>query len=211
MKLVSTLLFTLLLYVSWAQEKNDIGISLGSSNYIGDLNPALSYSNAQPTFGLLIRHNASNYYSLRVAVSMAGLSTTPSNTNSYLPGSQTAFAKMLYEGELIAEIGFLPFNTKIKTSMNFSPYVIAGIGAASIDGVIFPHIPLGIGAKYSFRNRLSLAIELRLHKTGNDLLDNYVNVSTSRSTVHNNDWFTFAGIMLSYRIYNKKGLCPVYR
>ena len=211
MKFISTLLFALLLSASWAQERNDIGISFGSSNYIGDLNPSLSFGNAQPSFGILLRHNASNYYSLRVSASMAGLNSSISNTNSYLPGSQTAFAKMLYEGEFVAEIGFLPFNTKIKPSMNFSPYVIAGIGAASVDGKIFPHVPLGIGAKYSFRNRLSLALELRLHKTANDLIDNYSNVSATRSTVHNNDWFTFTGLMLSYRIYNEKGLCPVYR
>lgn len=211
MKFIQTLFFTLLLTASWAQERNDIGISIGSSNYIGDYNPTMSFSNPQPSVGLHFRHNSSNYYSIRAAVSMAGLSSPTNGLDTYLPGTQTAFSKILYEGELITEIGFLPFNTKNKTSMHFSPYVIVGIGAAYVDGKIIPHIPIGVGTKYAFGNRISLALELRLHKTGNDLFDNYENTFVTGSIVHNNDWFTFTGLLLSYRIYNEKGLCPVYK
>ncbi len=211
MKFIQTLFFTLILTVSWAQERNDIGISVGTSSYIGDYNPTLSYNNPQPSVGLHFRHNSSNYYSIRAAVSMAGLGSSINDLDTYFPGTQSGFSKMLYEGELLAEIGFLPFNTKNKTSMHFSPYVIAGIGAASVDGIIIPHIPFGIGTKYAFGNRISIALELRLHKTGNDLFDNYENLHTTSSLVHNNDWFTFTGLLLSYRIYNEKGLCPVYK
>ena len=63
-------------------------------------------------------------------------------------------------------------------------------------------IPFGAGVKYSLGNRVGLAFEWRMHKTFTDYLDDVSNVDTEglkRGDTSTNDWFSYAGITLTYK------------
>lgn len=84
-------------------------------------------------------------------------------------------------------------------------------------------IPFGVGVKYSLTKRLGMAIEWRMHKTFTDYIDDistvYYEDTESQSGIefeqgmqrgdrNTNDWFSFAGVSLTYK-FNliKKAKC----
>jgi len=50
-----------------------------------------------------------------------------------------------------------------------------------------------------------------LHKTFNDTIDDYSSPDDGRKPfLHNNDWFSFIGLIYTYRIPNNSYICPAY-
>lgn len=75
-------------------------------------------------------------------------------------------------------------------------------------------IPFGLGVKYSLTKRLGMAIEWRMHKTFTDYIDDISTVyyedtqapsgvlfeaGMQRGNRNANDWFSFAGVSLTYK------------
>ncbi|MDD2197191.1 MAG: DUF6089 family protein [Bacteroidales bacterium] len=209
--IVCTLLLASFVISIQAQERNEIGFSLGTTYYMGDYNPNTHFYQPSPAGGILFRRNMSDFYSIRLSALYGFIKGSHNPKNFYLPGETPAFSKSILEVEAVIEIGFLPFNTEISRYRKFTPYALTGIGVANISGDFISHIPIGIGIKYSPVNRWTIGLEWRLHKTFNDNIDGYANVTDSpRSIIHNNDWFAYAGFLVSFRLVNKGALCPAY-
>lgn len=178
---------------------------------MGDYNPNRHFYQPSPSGGILFRRNLSEFYAIRLSGLYGFVKGSHNPESFYLPGETPAFSKSVLEVEAVIEIGFLPFNTEISRHRKFTPYALTGIGVANISGDYIPHVPMGIGIKYSPINRWTIGLEWRLHKTFNDNIDGYTNVSDSpRSIIHNNDWFAYAGFLVSFRLVNKGALCPAY-
>lgn len=199
-----------ILSIGFSQERIDVGAQAGGSYYMGDYNQGLPMYKPSPSFGLVVRHNLNKYYSLRISASYAGLKGDYASLKSYLPGITGSFSKQLIEAEGLCEVNFMSFNTKHLDKDNFTPYFLLGIGGAYISGEFIPHIPFGVGMKYCPISRVTIGWEWRLSKTFNDNIDNYNNVyDGSKAMFHNNDWFSFVGLFITYRLY-KNTTCPVY-
>ncbi len=195
-----------------SQERKDLGIQFGGSYYMGDYNQGTPLYQPSPSVGVIYRYNLNKYYSLRISASHGTLKGSYSSLNQYLPGVTGSFSKQLIETEGLCEINFMSFNTRHLKKDNFSPYVILGIGGAYIDGEILPHFPFGVGIKYCPISRITIGWEWRLSKTFNDNIDNYKNVyDGSQAIFHNNDWFSFVGLFITFRLYNNNKTCPVYQ
>ncbi|RPH33944.1 MAG: hypothetical protein EHM93_02940 [Bacteroidales bacterium] len=193
-----------------SQERRDIGLQAGGSYYMGDYNQGTPMYQPSPSFGLLFRYNLNKYYSLRLSASYNGLKGNYTSSNFYLPGVTGSFSKQLIEAEGLCEMNFMSFNTKCLNKDNFTPYVIFGFGAAYVGGEIIPHLPFGVGVKYCPLPRITIGWEWRLSKTFSDNIDNYNNVyDGSKAIFHNNDWFSFVGLFVTFRLY-KNNTCPVY-
>ncbi|MHC1702666.1 MAG: DUF6089 family protein [Tenuifilaceae bacterium] len=196
----------------YSQEKKDLGIQVGASYYTGDYNQSKILYQPLPAIGIIFRYNLNNYYSLRASASYGGLSGNYSSFNHYLPGTTNSFTKQIIEAEILGEANFLTFNTRNAKKNIFSPYVVFGFGSAYIGGEVIPNIPFGVGLKYCPIPRLTVGFEWRLHKTFSDNIDNYQNVfDGSKAIFHNNDWFSFMGLFITFRLYNYDKICPVYK
>lgn len=206
-----TLLLAMLAIVVQAQERNEMGALLGSTYYMGDYNPSTQFYRPKPAGGLLYRRNLSNFYSIRLSALIGSVAGEHNPDNFFLPGDTPAFSKTFIDIDAVAEIGFLPFHTGMSRPRRITPYALVGVGAAMISNDITAHIPMGIGVKYSPAHRWTVALEWRLHKTFYDNMDDYMNLTDgSRSILHNNDWFGFGGILITYRLINNKAVCPAY-
>jgi len=198
--------------VSKSQERKDLGIQAGGTYYIGDYNLGTPLYQPSPAIGIIYRYNLSKYYSLRLSACYGGLKGSYSSFNHYLPGVTGSFSKQLIETDGLWEINFMSFNTNHLDKDNFTPYVILGLGAAYIGGDIIPHFPFGVGVKYCPASRLTIGCEWKLSKTFTDKIDNYQNVyDGSKPILHNNDWFSFVGLFITFRLYNYNNTCPVYK
>jgi len=195
----------------FSQERKDLGIQVGGSYYMGDYNYGKPLYQASPSAGAIFKHNINNFYSLRLSLNYAMLRGGYSSFKHYLPGITGSFNKHVIESDFIFEMNFMPFNTKHLNKNNFAPYVALGFGGAYISGEIIPQLPFGIGIKYCPLSRLTIGCEWRLSKTFTDNIDGYINVyDGSKAIFHNNDWHSFIGLYITYRLHNNKFTCPVY-
>lgn len=211
-KLVLIVLFSLLINsIGISQENRDLGVQAGGSYYLGDYNQGIPLYKPSPSIGLIFRYNLNKYYALRLSANYSNLKGDYSSVTYYLPGITNSFSKQIVELEGLYEINFMSFTTRHFKKDNFSPYVILGVGGAYIGGDIIPHLPFGVGLKYCPISRVTVGWEWRVSKTFSDNIDDYKNVyDGSKAIFHNNDWFSFVGLFITFRLYNNKNTCPVY-
>ncbi len=199
-------------HTAHSQEKRDLGLQLGGSYYIGDYNLGTQLYQPLTAIGVIYKYNFNNFYTARVSAIYGGLRGSYNPSSHFLPGKTGSFSKRLIEAEALSEINLLAFDTHQYKKENFTPYVIVGIGVAYVDGQIMPHFPFGIGIKICTGSRTAVGVEWRMHKTITDSIDSYENPDGGRKAIlHNNDWFSFAGLFLTYRLYNNGYTCPAYR
>jgi hypothetical protein len=115
---------------------------------------------------------------------------------------------------LQVEFNFLPYTPNIG-KWAYSPYISTGIAGALImgsdaDAVNTLSFPFGIGVKLNISSRLATGAEWSFRKTFTDHLDGVVNPSGTNSFVHNNDWYSFMGIFITYKFFNFAKTCPAY-
>ncbi len=112
----------------FGEDYHEVGVTLGISNYIGDLQgkafPKIGY---QPMVGLVYKYFCSPHVGFRFGVSYTNLSAADSN--STIPINQErnlSFATHLFEVHGAMEVNFLPIAV---LRMKVTPYLFGGISA----------------------------------------------------------------------------------
>jgi hypothetical protein len=211
------LFFSVMLLFSnsiYSQNKFEMGIFAGTSYYLGDINPSRQFYSAAPSFGGLMKYNFNDRYALRLSGLYGGLSADDLDfENGFQQQRAEFFNTNFFEVDLHLEFNFMPF-FPVDNKKVFSPYVFSGIGysfmlALGNNQVV---LPMGVGVKYSFRRRLTFNLEWGFRKTFADNLDGVSNLGSEdfASAFHNNDWYSVAGIGISFRLFDSSGNCPVY-
>jgi len=217
MKKIQIVLFLLLsCSILQAQSKADLGIFGGASFYLGDINKERLLYAPSLSFGAFYRYILNPRYAIKASLNYGALKANDNDFNNDFQQSRNAsFYTNVVDAAVQFEFNFLKFEYSSRR-MTYSPYVSGGIGMAflnkpgnhSYDVVI----PFGVGVKVNLSRRLSGAVLWEFRKTFIDNLDDLENIPSSNwtSRLHNNDWYYFVGINLSYRINYFKTLCPAY-
>ncbi len=190
------------------------GITLGTSYYLGDINHSRQFYSPGFTAGITLRHSISDFYALKVNILRLSISGNDENFSSiYQQIRGHSFKNTIYELSAQYEINFLSYNAFIKKSQ--SPYITLGFGIAAANSfqVISPVIPMGIGYKYSPVKRMTLSVEWCFRNTFTDKLDllEQTNIYQKQLTkIKNNDWYSVAGITVTYSFASEKKWCPAY-
>lgn len=190
------------------------GLTIGTSYYLGDINHAKQFYSPGFTFGLAFRHTISDFYAFRMNILRSSISGNDADFPSiYQQLRGHSFKNTIYELGLQYEINFLSFNTFIKKSQ--APYLTVGIAVASANSfqIITPVIPLGIGYKFSPVKRMTVNAEWCFRTTFSDRLDllEQTNFQQKQLTkIKNNDWYSIAGITVTYNFASEKKWCPAY-
>jgi hypothetical protein len=217
MKKTTGIFLILLLFTipATAQRNADIGIYGGSSFYLGDLNPTVPFKDNSYSFGGIYRYNINKRYAIRGNLYYANIKGSDFN-NKYPQFQQKSFSTNLLDAAVQFEFNYLPY-LPTKNKYDFSTYLSAGLGYSSIMGSnvnanSHPTIPFGIGFKINITNRLSAGSEWTFRKTFNDNVDGLSSVTDplQSSTIHNNDWYSFFGLFITYKFFKFAENCPVY-
>jgi hypothetical protein len=200
-----------MIHMAMAQSKADFGIILGGSYYLGDLNTSKQFHSTKPSFGALIRFNLNKRYALRLSgyYMSLGASEISPNQPPY-PHSHSFYTNLLdVSGQF--EFNFLPYITG-EGKLVGSTYIAGGIGYALglANGISLLTIPFGIGAKFNITERLSTGIEWSFRKTFNDKIDN-VSSPIGNNALHNNDWYSTFGLLITYKFVKFAADCAVYK
>ena len=124
-----------------------------------------------------------------------------------------------FAGELGAtyEYNFFPYSTFRSRHIDYSPY-IAGGAAFSMAGKSGPFlsVPFSAGFKVNVANQVGVEIEYGFRKTFTDKLDGQFEITDSggepvdKTWTHNNDWYSFLGVSVTWKIYNRLAGCPAF-
>jgi hypothetical protein len=222
-RFIRFILFILVLFsfpfIAFSQRKSDIGIFGGTSYYMGDLNPSKHFYSPGYAFGPIYRYNFDPRSSIRFSGIYHKLSGNSAGYGDlYVESLNSSFDATFIDASANYEINFIPYKTanrKLKQSL----YLTAGAGYHVLlttnakEGMSHFMIPFGIGYKFNTTKKMSAGVELSVRKTFTDTgIDGITNIDseTNNTLFGNKDWYTFAGIFISYKIFNYRDDCPAY-
>jgi hypothetical protein len=199
--------------VAFSQQKADYGIFGGVSSYFGDINSTKLLYSPRPAAGIFYRYNLHPRHSLRANLFAGRLSANDLDfDNAFQQNRNASFSGTVAEMALQFEFNFFPYATDGK-KWNSSPYFAGGVGVAYIDAnkdvAFFPVIPVSLGFKINMLKNVGLEAEYGFRKTFYDNFDGLI-LPPNNVWTHNNDWYTFTGISITWKMYNKLAVCCVY-
>lgn len=243
-----------------AQHTNELGIFLGGSYYIGELNPSGHFNSlTRPAAGIVYRHNFN--YRLAVAGSLlfGSVQGVDSRSSSYEQQQRNlSFRSHVYELAGRAEFNFVEY--KIGDDKHqFTPFMFLGVAAFNFDPkasisnqwiALQPlktegqskayfrtqvSIPFGAGIRVNLAKRIGLLAEWGMRKTFTDYIDDVStvyadpttltpiaaaladrsntagdNIGHQRGNPRNKDWYSFAGLTLTFQLPTAPKSCQAY-
>lgn len=202
-------------YPASGQRNADIGVFAGTSSYIGDINPSRLMYSPKPAAGIFYRYNLHPRQAIRTSLFIGMLEASDLDfNNSFQQTRAASFSGEVLEWAAQFEFNFFQYSTQGKR-WNYSPYIAAGAGVAFINTAVFtyvPVIPFSVGFKINLYKNLGLEAEYGFRKTFYDNFDglNDFTDPADYGWLHNNDWYSFTGICLTWKIYNRLAGCPAY-
>lgn len=191
-------------------QRNEIGVFMGTSYYLGDLNPSKHFLLCKPAAGIIYRYDFNERWALKIS----GLYGTVEGDDAVAKFNEErnlSFKSGIFEVSPQLELNFLPYITGNKEENYFSPYIFAGIAVfsfkpkaeyngiwydlkllstegqgTSIENAPKPYslmnvsFPFGLGFKYSVGKNICIGAEWGLRKTVTDYLDD---VSTTYADI----------------------------
>jgi hypothetical protein len=231
-QLLMVFLIGLMVFEAHGQQSVDIGFFGGSGTYFGDMTKTEWQKSISPAYGAFMRFNFNPRYGLRFNVlngNIGAVGEFDSQTRNANPTDQSwDFNKNVLDISLQFEFNYFKYIVGDKATP-YSTYIFGGVGMQSysynfqyIDqpsgSEVTPTIPFGLGFKFNLGKRIGLGIEAGMRKTFSDKLDNLddplsyditaagiVNQVRYTDQFHNNDWTSYLGIHLVYKlIYGNK-------
>ncbi len=212
------------------QRTSELGLGLGVTNYRGEISPQYQFGNNRPAITAFYRRDVSAPVTLRGSF-LAGLlraddanvtgeggGTPPlqSYRNSNMKGS-------VLEAAVAMEYNFMDYRAR-KQKIHFTPYLFVGVGGyyantrtQTANQILGPDynrsgghfgvaIPAGAGLKYALSQHTNLGLEVGVRKTFSDKLDNLSDQDPLLVNPHDNDWYYYSGLSISYTFYKVR--CP---
>jgi hypothetical protein len=201
-----------------AQKNANVGLYAGAAYYMGDINPNRHFYRPSPAFGALYRYNINPRYSVRASATYATLSGNdldfPGTLHPDRPVSPAQFSTSVLDAGFCLEFNFRPIPTGTP-GFNYSPFIAAGLGGTLIarsdrNAYNTVNIPLSLGIKVNLSKRLTAGAEWSFRRTFSDRIDGLENPSGVQSIIHNNDWYSFTGVFITYKFFNFAADCPAY-
>lgn len=268
-------LFLLIIFfciINAKAQTSEMGVFIGNSYYLGDLNPSTQFGGAQSAGGILYRYNFDSRWAFKFSALFGSVSGSDKETNANNPRNLSFRSPI---SELSAQLEFNFFQLYTTADKNhFSPYLFAGISVFSFnpqarnvdpladnkdhwydlqplgtEGQGLPgrpdlysltsfSFPFGLGVKFNFLRNFSFGAEWGMRKTFTDYIDDvsttYYDLETlalqrseptaqladpsvvkhqigsGRGNSTTKDWYSFAGIWLTFKLSNSESSCPAY-
>ncbi len=210
-QLLVIFLFGFLAVKALGQPSVDIGVFGGAGTYFGDMTKINFQKSLNPAYGGFVRYNFNPRYGLRFNVINGSVGAD--GEFDYQPHS---FNTNVLDISLQFEFNYLKYIVGDKPTP-WSTYLFGGIGMQSYkysinnDGSeITPTVPFGLGFKFNLSKRFGIGFETGFRKSFSDKLDNLddpLSYTDSEGVVikytdlmHNNDWVSYTGIHLVYKL-----------
>lgn len=193
---------------------NEIGITAGGSNYVGDIGRENFIYPNDFTLGLIYKYNLNPRIALRGTYTYSKISADDADSDNIARQMRNyQFTNTLHEIAGGIEFNFFEYDlsTREKTQ---SPYILLEFAAFNYkvaksetspgnyeyESKTSFSIPFGLGYKFKIIGHLACAVEVGMRYTFTDDID-YNNSSIPSldfGNPNNNDWYAYTGINLVY-------------
>ena len=184
------------------QRSADYGVSAGVITYLGEQNPLNAFFKPGPAMQLFYRYNFNPRQAVRAIL---------------LGGYMTPLGSFLGELGATYEFNFFPYSTFRSRHIDYSPYIAGGAALSMMSQAgPFLSVPFSAGFKVNVANQVGVEIEYGFRKTFTDKLDGQFEITDSggepvdKTWTHNNDWYSFLGVSVTWKIYNRLAGCPAF-
>lgn len=212
----------------------EIGPALGTSYYLGDINPQRHFNHLTmpPSMGLILKKTLNKRYALKFSGTYNTMQAEDlQSAYSFNQYRLAGFTNKTYEGSLHLEFNFYPY--QIGTKENFTFYAFTGASVYYYDTRVFwkagindfryiPDLnnqsqisiawPFGAGFKLGIRSHIGISLEWGMRKLFQDNFDGlsylFANSRVAASNQSNNDWYNVSLLILTYRFGKKAERCP---
>jgi Domain of unknown function (DUF6089) len=205
---------------------HEIGVFLGSSNYVGDIGPETHINPNEFAYGLLYKWNKSPRHSWRFSYTKTKLAADDKNADSKARKLRNfSFENDLHEISAGLEFNFLKFNQHNFDKI-WTPYAYSGISYARYDGLYYQNnnyakedktqstiaIPMIVGVKTKFLDNWVFGAEVGARYSFKDDLDGS-NPSNDKlqnlkfGNINSNDWYVFSGVTITYTFGERPCYC----
>lgn len=215
-----------------AQNRFELGPFTGAGYYFGDLNPAVPFRNAHFAFGAVGRYNYTDRIAFKATATLTDISGQYPQKGLLFPvpdGTTYLFSRTLMDLAAQVELNFLSYDHPFVTKTRFTPFLSVGMATTIYkrygdelqneeDKTVFLlSLPFGVGVKYKLTSWIRVSAEYSFRKTFVDDLDLTqtgleVNPDDpygfdAHTYTHNNDWYAFAGISVTFSFSKRKLKC----
>lgn len=200
----------------------ELGGMAGGSFYMGDANRAVSLAGGALVGGVLARYNINPRMAVKGNLAVGRIKgTTIGKDNKFPIGEHTTFNRNVYELGAQYECHFFAYGmgAGYKDSRRVVPYLLGGVGLTyapkPANHVFALNIPVGLGVKYKFAERINMGVEWTMRFTSSDRLD-----VTSRTGLvlddpygieskglKNKDGYSWLMLYVSYDMFPKYRKC----
>lgn len=213
-----------------AQNTSEVGVGIGATNYRGEVSPNYQLQNNRPAFTAFYRRDVSVPVTLRGAFTAGFLRAADDNVagvNGGVPPLQ-AYRQVntkgsLLEASAVVEYNFMDYHYRTD-KVHFTPYLFVGVAAFYANTTTVSNnpalreafnregamlgfaIPAGAGIKYALSPYLNLGVEAGVRKAFTDQLDHLSEQDPLLVNLHDQDWYYYSGVSLSYTFYKIR--CP---
>ncbi|MGI4740606.1 MAG: DUF6089 family protein [Janthinobacterium lividum] len=217
---------------AFAQHTSEVGIGVGTTNYKGEISPQFQWQNSRPALTAFYRRDISVPITLRGGVTAGFLRATDANVRGVNGGvaplqdyRQLSLSGGVVEASGVVEYNFLDYHLRRdQHRIHFSPYLFAGLALYYANTTVKSDnpalqvefnrqgskvgiaIPAGAGLKIALTEHFNLGLEMGVRKTFTDQFDHTGNQNLLLVNNHDQDWYYYSGVSLSYTFY--KILCP---
>lgn len=213
-----------------AQDKYEVGVFLGGSYYIGDLNMGQHFKDTRPAVGVIGRYVINDRLALKADIVGAMMHAEyPSGGDKYpnYTGEKFEFDKTFFDVGIMGEFHFLSYDhVFFQNRTRFTPYLTAGLGGTiytsykdNDDGkqTFSLSLPFGFGVKYKVNSWMRLGLAWTIRKTMVDDFDTSDKMSgvnpndpfgfKTHVSSHNNDWYSLFGVIVSVSMKPRRLTC----
>ena len=142
----------------------EFGLQGGCGYYVGDATPHI-FMNPREAYGAHFRYKFTKRWAIQAKFSGQRIVGDKYTMNSEKLNEK--WSNRLYNVDVMAEFNFLPFGEADKNNRRikpYTPYLFVGLGAGVYNGVnegtmsVSGYVPVGIGFKWKFHERVGLNI-----------------------------------------------------
>ncbi len=204
----------------FAQRYGEIGVHAGATYYLGELNWSQHFYTPRLNLGVFYKHHLNSRLALKAGSFYSHIQGDDKDSRWQFQNTRDfRFETLLWETAAQVEFNFLVYkigNTKKKF---YTPYLDLGIGAlyynTNKSSTFIVTFPVALGFKVNLSSRIVLGAEWAFRRSTSDILDNLTgekleeyrqinevayagNMNAQRGFFNNNDWYSYAGVTLSY-------------
>lgn len=201
-RITAIIALTTITLAAMSQRSADYGVSAGIVTYLGEENPLNTFYRPGPAAQFFYRYNFNPRQAVRA---------------NLLGGYMTPLGSFLGELGATYEFNFFPYSTFRSRNIDYTPYIAGGTALSVMSQAgPFLSVPFSAGFKVNVANQVGIEIEYGFRKTFTDKLDGLYEITdpggepVDHSRIHNNDWYSFMGVSVTWKMYNRLAGCPAF-